>query len=76
VKPGVDIYDNTLTVQPIDLSFSCCLGRLCDNCYDIQVIIFDDAIVNKRCACCDLKRSMDCGRNADYEGVKRPRSRA
>ncbi|MGI6085606.1 MAG: hypothetical protein ACOYIF_09195 [Acetivibrionales bacterium] len=36
----------------------------------MQVIIFDYAIVNKLRGCCDLKRSMDCGRYTAYEGAK------
>ncbi|MGI6083936.1 MAG: hypothetical protein ACOYIF_00665 [Acetivibrionales bacterium] len=42
----------------------------------MQVLIFDYTIVNKRSGCCDLKRSMDCGRNPVYERAKQPRNRA
>jgi hypothetical protein len=38
--------------------------RLCESCSNMQVIIFDYAIVNMRRSCCDLKRSMDCGASA------------
>jgi hypothetical protein len=34
--------------------------RLCENCFNMHVIIIDYAIVNKRRGCCDLKRSKDC----------------
>ncbi|MGI6086166.1 MAG: hypothetical protein ACOYIF_12170, partial [Acetivibrionales bacterium] len=32
-------------------------GRLCGNCFNMQIIIFDYVNLNKRRGCCDLKQS-------------------
>ncbi|MGI6123801.1 MAG: hypothetical protein ACOYIG_06330 [Acetivibrionales bacterium] len=68
IEPFADIMRAAQEFHPeiicgryaIMLRFTHDIDRLCENCFNIQVIILYYAIVNKRRGCCDLKRSKDC----------------
>jgi hypothetical protein len=67
-EPPVDIMHAAQEFHPeivrgrcaILIRFTHDIDSMCENCFDMHLMILNNKTVNKRRGCCDLKRSKDC----------------